>query len=151
MILRVLLNIANGYEPNSSKLIDDRLSTYLAMQRGRIKDLQETQLYLDNSGYPFKSDFLTLINTPDMTLMYLNNNNSVYTEQATMKVSQNLLTSRLLQINGFTRNQLKGNLRVQSLTPNETSQYSPNQYEQTIYFSVMNANGVIRQYNVLFL
>lgn len=28
VILRVLLNIANGYEPNQSKLIDDRFKVY---------------------------------------------------------------------------------------------------------------------------
>lgn len=39
MILRALLNLANGYEPNYSKLTSDRATEYKTLQLEKISDL----------------------------------------------------------------------------------------------------------------
>jgi hypothetical protein len=36
LLVRVLLNIANGYEPENSILIDDRFNEYVKLQANRI-------------------------------------------------------------------------------------------------------------------
>ncbi|CDW88868.1 pas domain s-box family protein [Stylonychia lemnae] len=151
LILRVLLNIANGYEPNSSSILKDRFNEFKIMQDKRIANLKETQFFLDNSGFPFNDDFLKLINSKVIMLQYLTEINTNYVENVTMKVAQSLFASRLQQINNFTLQQFRGNLRVQSLTPNETAAYRPSIDEQTIFFAVINGNSVIRQYNWVFL
>eukprot|EP00347_Sterkiella_histriomuscorum_P022071 403331786 len=151
MIMRILLNIANGFEPNSSKLIADRFTVYKQLQDERITELKATQQFLDNSGYPFDDEFLKIMNSPNLRLTYLNERNQQYTENVTMKVAQSLLLSRLQQINQFTKAQMKGNLRIQTLTPIETSNYVPKSEEQTLFFAVINANGVIREHNWIFM
>jgi hypothetical protein len=42
LLLRVLLNIANGYEPENSILIEDRFSKYVSLQENRIQQLKDT-------------------------------------------------------------------------------------------------------------
>lgn len=37
LLVRVLLNIANGYEPENSILIDDRYNLYNTLQEDRIQ------------------------------------------------------------------------------------------------------------------
>jgi hypothetical protein len=36
LLVRVLLNIANGYEPENSYLIDDRFNKYIQLQEDRV-------------------------------------------------------------------------------------------------------------------
>jgi hypothetical protein len=42
LLVRVLLNIANGYEPEDSILIDNRFSKYVSLQEKRIQQLKDT-------------------------------------------------------------------------------------------------------------
>ena len=42
LLVRVLLNIANGYEPEDSILIEDRFSKYVSLQEKRIQQLKDT-------------------------------------------------------------------------------------------------------------
>ena len=42
LLVRVLLNIANGYEPEDSILIKDRFSKYVSLQEKRIQQLKDT-------------------------------------------------------------------------------------------------------------
>eukprot|EP00347_Sterkiella_histriomuscorum_P001462 403371946 len=151
MLLRILMNIANGYEPNNSSLIADRFTVYKKLQEESVLELRASQQFLDNSGISFDSNFQNILDSPSLKITYLNEKNQQYSENVTMKVAQNLLMSRLQQINQYSKSQMKGNLRIQTLTPNETSKYIPSLEEQTLFFTVINANGVIREFNNVFV
>ena len=42
LIVRVILNVANGYEPEDSILIKDRFKEYMSLQEIRIEQLKNT-------------------------------------------------------------------------------------------------------------
>jgi uncharacterized membrane protein YfhO len=42
LIVRVILNVANGYEPDNSILINDRFKEYMSLQEIRIEQLKDT-------------------------------------------------------------------------------------------------------------
>ena len=67
-----------------------------------------------------------------------------------MRNMMSLYTSRLVQIQEFTKSQMKGNLYMQTLKPNTSDSYQPTTYEQTIFFIIYNGNRVVRQYNKMF-
>lgn len=46
LLVRVLLNIANGYEAEDSILIDDRFVRYSILQEDRVQQLKNTQSLL---------------------------------------------------------------------------------------------------------
>jgi hypothetical protein len=43
LLVRVLVNTANGYEPENSALVADRFAKYLNLQEDRIQQLKDTQ------------------------------------------------------------------------------------------------------------
>eukprot|EP00347_Sterkiella_histriomuscorum_P008635 403344343 len=151
LILRVLLNIANGYEPNFSKLIPDRFQTYKDMQKIRLQSLKDTNQILDIADYKFGQEVADLSDSQVLKLTYLSNQNSLFYENTTMKIAHTLYNSKLTEINNFNMTQFKGNLQVHSLKPNLSSVYKPSIEEQMLHFSVINSNGVIREYNWVFM
>lgn len=46
MIMRVLLNMANGYEPNSTAIVKDRFNEYRALQKEQIQVFKNAQTSL---------------------------------------------------------------------------------------------------------
>lgn len=51
LAMRSLLNIANGYEPDSSTIITDRFSEYHLMQSEVIEDFKNTLAKLENTKF----------------------------------------------------------------------------------------------------
>lgn len=82
-----MLNIANGYESNSSRIIKDRFKEYKKHQEKRILQLKLTQEYMDNSGFPFSPKFEQMIKSPLLRLEYLAGNNRFAYENVTMKTA----------------------------------------------------------------
>jgi hypothetical protein len=57
----------------------------------------------------------------------------------------NLYIAKLNEINSYKKEQFKGNLQIQTLTPKDTGgNYRPTQIEQTLYFVVQNGNRELR-------
>ena len=50
-MIRNKLNIANGYEPNSNYLIDDRYSIFTQLINERLTKLANAQEYLDTVNF----------------------------------------------------------------------------------------------------
>ena len=62
-----------------------------------------------------------------------------------MKVSMNLYIAKLTEMNSFTRDQLKGHLRIMSTTPRVDQAYRPSLNEQVVFFVIENGNREIRE------
>ncbi|CDW76681.1 pas domain s-box family protein [Stylonychia lemnae] len=150
LLLRTMMNIANGYEPNKSKLLDDRFKVYQGLLRSKAEQLISAQYYLDNSGYQFSQSFENELKKSEITLSYLMENNVLRKENVTMRNMQSLYGSRLVQVENYTMQQMKGNLKIQNLKPNLSVNYQPTIEEQTLYFIVENGNGIVRTYNRFF-
>eukprot|EP00347_Sterkiella_histriomuscorum_P002941 403366205 len=150
VLLRSMMNIANGYEQNQSKVLSDRYKSYQDMLRDKTDQLVKTQYYLDNSGYSYSDNFENELSKSQITMTYLMENNQLKQENVTLRNMQSLFTSRLVQAQDYLQNQMKGNIYLQSLRANKSLSYRPTTEEQTLYFIVFNGNSVVRQFNRLF-
>lgn len=81
----------------------------------------------------------------NVNLYYLNDRNTVYTNKEKMKVSLNLYIAKLTEMNSYTRDQLKGRLRIMSTTPRDDPAYRPTLQEQVIFFVIENGNREMRE------
>lgn len=83
-----------------------------------------------------------------MPLSYLSNTNEGYIQNQSLGVAFNLYIAKLSEMNSYSNLSMRGNLSIQSLTPNTSNAYRPSQYEQTLYFIQANGNGNLRQYSL---
>ena len=83
-----------------------------------------------------------------MYLYYLNDQNQVYVKNENINIAFNLYIARLSDMNSMTKQQLKGNLEFQTLTPNESASYIPTSNEESLYFTDENGNLGLRRYAV---
>ena len=80
-------------------------------------------------------------------MIYLSDKNTIYVENATSSVAQNLILSKFTQISNFTIEDFRSKLKVFSLTAPTDTTYMPNKNEQTLYFGLNNSNWAIRENN----
>lgn len=57
LLTRVLINLANGYETDSSILLKDRFKTYKGLQAEAILDLAAAQSHLQQSSFEASQSF----------------------------------------------------------------------------------------------
>ena len=80
-----------------------------------------------------------------VNLYYLNDQNRVYQTKENMKISMNLYIAKLTEMNSFTRDQLKGRLRIQTIKPRDDVGYRPSLNEQILFFVIENGNREMRE------
>ena len=68
LLMRGILNMANGYEPTSTALVQNRWQVYRDLQKIKIENLTEAEKYLENSGYDYKGAFKALVDSDCITL-----------------------------------------------------------------------------------
>ncbi|CDW72555.1 UNKNOWN [Stylonychia lemnae] len=140
LISRVLLNIANGYEPEISSLMEDRFKNYKEIQREKIQLLREAQSSLQQSSFVNSDELSYELNENSMKLYYLNEQNLRYDKQENINIAFNLYIARVADMNSMTKEQMKGNQDIQTLYPSTDPTYKPNIYEQTLFFTIENGN-----------
>jgi len=139
------LNIANGYELENSTLITNRFTEYMELQRIKVQELKDTQSSLQQSSFETSAEFQQFMNGKNVPLYYLNERNQPYRQYESLNVAMNLYIAKLNEINSYKKEQFKGNLQIQTLTPKDTGgNYRPTQIEQTLYFVVQNGNRELR-------
>jgi hypothetical protein len=78
LIVRVLLNIANGYETDNSSLIQDRFNTFKKFQFDRIALLKYSQSYLMQTSFVLSDEFKAFSSNKNINLYYLSEQNKPY-------------------------------------------------------------------------
>eukprot|EP00347_Sterkiella_histriomuscorum_P006361 403353053 len=144
-ILRSLSNMANGLEKTKfSFLSDDKYTTYNNRLSELTSEIKSIQKHLEQSSYEYSEDFRYMLDSENLLLQYLNEANQIVTSNHTLSFSVNLYTSRLLDISNLNQSQMKGNLSIQTLTPNKSKSYVPTDNERTFFFASENAKDAIR-------
>jgi hypothetical protein len=103
LLVRVLINIANGYELEHTILIKDRFNVYDELQAERIQQLKNTQSLLQRSTFSFSEEFSSFRNDKIVPLYYLSESNQIYSQNETMNVAFNLYIAKLTEMNSFTK------------------------------------------------
>jgi hypothetical protein len=75
MLLRVQLNIANGYEPDDSSIVRDRFSFYQRIQGLRIQEMRKTQSKLERASFDKSVEFMRYESGQNVDLLYLSPQN----------------------------------------------------------------------------
>ncbi|TNV74775.1 hypothetical protein FGO68_gene16630 [Halteria grandinella] len=148
LLVRVLLNIANGYEPERSILIEDRFNRYSTLQEDRVTQLKNTQSLLQLSSFTSTEEFKRFREDKIVPLYYLSESNQIYTKYESLNIAFNLYIAKLTEMNSFTKEQLRGHLSIQTLNSRQDAFYKPSYYEQTIFFIVQNGNKELRQFAI---
>lgn len=91
LILRNLVNIANGYEPNESRVLADRWGYYSGLLGSTISMLKDTQNILDNPpSYKYSQAMINLMNLEDLPIVSLDGKNQIRVQNYTLSQAQNL-------------------------------------------------------------
>ena len=65
------MNIANGYEPNTSEMTMDRFGMFQTELENQILKLKDVQDYLDRVDFEYSADFKDLLNQKIVNVEYL--------------------------------------------------------------------------------
>eukprot|EP00347_Sterkiella_histriomuscorum_P004053 403361925 len=144
LLSRVLLNIANGFEANSSILIKDRFEEYKEIQREKIQLLRVAQSNLQQSSFSNSEEISRLMTSDQVLLHYLNEQNQQYSKMENLNIAFNLFIARVADMNAMSIQQMRGGQAIQQIIPNNDPKYRPSIDEQTIFFTIENSNKGFR-------
>ena len=71
------VNIANGYEPNSNYLIDDRYSIFTQLINERITKLADAQEYLDKIKLKLSDELVKARSSKIIDMTFLTDKNEI--------------------------------------------------------------------------
>lgn len=99
LLLRVILNIANGYEPEESFVTTNRNQVYHKLQAQAIDDLKEAQDFLQAVPFKIVSPlFLEFMTTKSIPMHNLGDNNKNYDNPEYLQTGMQLYLDKLLEI-----------------------------------------------------
>eukprot|EP00347_Sterkiella_histriomuscorum_P019049 403343159 len=145
LLVRQLLNIANGLEPINSTYTTNRTAGLKNLLFDIQESFRQTQNFLFASTNLFSEDFQDYVKNNLLDIEYLDENGRTYREQHTLSYLTNIFTTKLLEIYNMNINQLNTKMDFKSLKPVSTG-FKPTQYEQSIYFTVQNGNNILNQH-----
>ncbi|CDW75534.1 pas domain s-box family protein [Stylonychia lemnae] len=142
--LQSMLLQVNGYEIQTSKIVDNKYESMQQLLFNSQEDLRNMQSKLESEQFDYSIDFNHFLNSEILPLEYLNEDFTITQKNQTMTIGINILVTRLLEVYNFNKSQLKGNLSIQTLQPAKAP-YKPSFYERTIHFASYNSIKSIRK------
>ena len=80
-------------------------------------------------------EFRQFVSGANVPLYYLSQTNVPYIEYQSLNVAINLYIAKLVEMNSFTEQQMRGNLSIQTIYGGANqANYVPTYYEQSLYF-----------------
>ncbi|CDW71672.1 UNKNOWN [Stylonychia lemnae] len=145
LMVRELMNIANGLEPTSTKLLSNRSQYYKTQLLMFQEQLRIGQNQLDNYNYLFSDHFQEDVKRENLFVQYLDENGRIYASNHTLNYLMNIYVSKLLEFYNYNMTQLKTKMDIQQLK-NASYKFKPTAIDQTIFFVIQNGNDVLNSY-----
>lgn len=143
LLLRGLLNIANGYEPNQSEMTMNRFKMFQDELEAQIQKLKSVQDYLDRVSFEYSPRFKSLLDSKAISVEYLDPYNQAQFETQTYTYAINLFIQRASGMSQWPMDRFKGKINIMKIDK-PPKNYSPSDDERTLYFLVQTAQGNLR-------
>ena len=98
LLLRGMLNMANGYEPLFSEITLSRFDAYKKELEVQTNNLKEVQDFLDKVNFDYSNKFRQLVNAKVVEVQFLDVLNQRYTEMQTHSYANNLYVQRISDV-----------------------------------------------------
>ncbi|TNV87499.1 hypothetical protein FGO68_gene6494 [Halteria grandinella] len=143
LLLRGLLNIANGYEPNQSEMTMDRFRMFQDELENQIQKLKIVQDYLDRVNFEYSPKFKALLDSKAINVEYLDPYNQGTFETQTYTYAINLFIQRASGMSNWSMDRFRGKINIMRIEK-PPANYTPSDDERSLYFLVQTAQGNLR-------
>lgn len=107
------------------------------------------QDFLDKAPFEYSASFSELMDQKNVALYYLDRQNNEYIENQTHSYSNNLYIQRILDVQNWSINDLKGNISMMSIKETPKN-YNPSDKERIVFFLIKNAQSYLRYYDQVY-